>query len=167
MKIHRIILDVFLALIWCMLNDNFSPMTFAVGFLLGWLSLTLFRTLSQYAAFRLNPWEAVKLLGVFFYEMIKANFQIAFIILSPRLKICPGIIEYPLDLKNEDLIVTLANMISLTPGTLTVDISADRRHIYVHAMVMDTPEKLKMKIKNTFERRLQKMVGEDKGDEKQ
>jgi multicomponent Na+:H+ antiporter subunit E len=160
MKIGRILMIVSLGLVWCMLNKSIHPVTFLVGVVLGWGSTALFHSLSPYSVFKLNLWEGVKLLLVFIYEMILANFQIALIILSPRIYIRPGIIEYPLDLKNEGAIVLFANMISLTPGTLSVDISEDKKFIYIHAMIMETPDQLRQDIKRIFEKRIQKMMRE-------
>ncbi len=161
MKISRTILHIVLAVIWCAMHNSFHPATFIVGYLLAWASTSMFRALSQYTPYRMNVWEAIKLFFVFLKEMIVANIQIAFIIISPPMNIRPGLIEYPLDIKNEGAIVLLANMISLTPGTLSVDIAEDRKSIYVHAMVMETPDLLKKKIKDSFERRIQKMLGEE------
>jgi multicomponent Na+:H+ antiporter subunit E len=159
MKISRLAFHVLLALIWCMMHNSLYPVTFIIGYLLAWASTSMFRVLTKYNPFRLNIWEGIKLLLVFIKEMIVANIQIAYIIISPAMNIHPGLIEYPLDIRNDGAIVLLANMISLTPGTLSVDISPDRKYIYVHAMVMETPDKLKAQIKQTFERRIQKMLG--------
>jgi len=150
-----------LALLWCMMHNSFHPATFIVGYLLAWASTSMFGVLSKYKPYRMNVWEAIKLFFVFLKEMIIANIQISFIIISPQMNIRPGLIEYPLDIKNDGAIVLLANMISLTPGTLSVDIAEDRKYIYVHAMVMETPDLLKQKIKETFESRIQKMLGEE------
>lgn len=164
MKISRIIFHITLAFIWCMMHNNFHLATFIVGYLLAWTSTTMFKVISAYKPYRMNVWEGIKLLFVFLKEMIIANLQIAYIIITPSMNIRPGLIEYPLDIRNDGAIVLLANMISLTPGTLSVDISPDRKFIYVHAMVMETPDQLKSQIKNRFERRIQRMLGEYAGE---
>jgi multicomponent Na+:H+ antiporter subunit E len=164
MKISRISFHVLLALIWCMMHSSIHPVTFIVGYLLAWASTSMFKVLTRYKPYRMNVWEGIKLFFVFIKEMILANIQIAYIIISPSMNIRPGLIEYPLDIRNDGAIVLLANMISLTPGTLSVDISPDRKFIYVHAMVMETPDQLKQQIKNTFERRIQKMLGDYAGE---
>jgi multicomponent Na+:H+ antiporter subunit E len=164
MKISRISFHVLLALIWCMMHNSIHPVTFIVGYLLAWASTSMFKVLTRYKPYRMNVWEGIKLFFVFIKEMILANIQIAYIIISPSMNIRPGLIEYPLDIRNDGAIVLLANMISLTPGTLSVDISPDRKFIYVHAMVMETPDQLKQQIKNTFERRIQKMLGDYAGE---
>jgi len=160
MKITRISFHIVLALLWCMMHSNFHPATFIFGYLLAWASTSMFKGIADYEIYRMNVWEAIKLFIIFVKEMIVANIQIAYIIISPPMNIKPGLIEYPLDIKNEGAIVLLANMISLTPGTLSVDIATDRKHLYVHAMVMETPDQLKQQIKHTFERRIMKMLGE-------
>jgi multicomponent Na+:H+ antiporter subunit E len=164
MKISRIIFHIALAFIWCMMHNSFHPATFIVGYMLAWASTTMFKVISSYQPYRMNIWEGIKLFFVFLKEMIVANFQIAYIIITPSMNIRPGLIEYPLDIRNDGAIVLLANMISLTPGTLSVDISPDRKYIYVHAMVMETPDHLKRQIKERFERRIQKMLGDYAGE---
>lgn len=166
MKISRVGVHIVLALLWCMMHNTFHPVTFIIGYLLAWATTSMFKVISQYKPYRMNVWEGIKLFFVFVREMIIANFQIAYIIISPRMNIRPGLIEYPLDIRNDGAIVLLANMISLTPGTLSVDISSDRKYIYVHAMVMETPDQLKKQIKETFERRIQRMLGEYAGEQK-
>lgn len=164
MKISRILFHVVLALLWCMMHNSFHPVTFIVGYLLAWASTSMFKVITTYKPYRMNVLEGIKLFFIFLKEMIVANIQIAYIIISPSMNIRPGLIEYPLDIRNDGAIVLLANMISLTPGTLSVDISPDRKFIYVHAMVMETPDQLKQQIKNTFERRIQKMLGDYAGE---
>ena len=66
----------------------------------------------------------------------------------------PGIVAVPLDARTDFEIMTLANLISLTPGTLSLDVSEDRRTLYVHAMFIDDPDALRREIKQGMERRV-------------
>lgn len=66
----------------------------------------------------------------------------------------PGIVKVPLDAKSDIEITLLANLISLTPGTLSLDVSNDRKVLYVHAMYISDKEKFINDIKQGFERRL-------------
>jgi multicomponent Na+:H+ antiporter subunit E len=66
----------------------------------------------------------------------------------------PGVIAIPLDAQTDIEITVLANLISLTPGTLSLDVSADRQTLYIHTMYLDDPEAARRGIKRGFERRV-------------
>jgi len=93
---------------------------------------------------------------VLFYvkEILLANLRIAYDVLTPRHRMKPGIIAVPLDVRTDLEIITLANLITITPGTMSLDISADRRILYVHAMDINDAEKLRRKIKNGIEKKV-------------
>ena len=92
------------------------------------------------------------LLLTFIYELIVANVQVAYEVITPGLKMTPGIIMVPLDVKSDLAITLLANMISLTPGTLSIDVSNDKKVLFVHAMYIRNREDFIRSIKNGFER---------------
>jgi len=73
---------------------------------------------------------------------VLSSLRVAQAVLSPRLPIQPGIIAYPLEAKSDLEITLLANLISLTPGTLSLDVSSDRKVLYVHGMFVDDPQKV-------------------------
>jgi multicomponent Na+:H+ antiporter subunit E len=100
---------------------------------------------------------ARKVIGFFFfflYELVKANIQVAYDVITPKFHMRPGIVRVPLDAKTEMEITLLANLISLTPGTLCLDVSDDRKVLYVHAMNITDKEAFIQGIKNGFEKRL-------------
>jgi len=68
----------------------------------------------------------------FLWEMIKANFHVAYIVIHPKLPVKPGIIKIHSDLQKDISLTMLANSITLTPGTLTVDIDEQHKNLYVH-----------------------------------
>ncbi len=78
----------------------------------------------------------------------------AYEVITPRLNMTPGIIMVPLEVKSDIAITVLANMISLTPGTLSIDVSNDKKVLFVHAMYIKDREKFIKSIKEGFERRI-------------
>jgi multicomponent Na+:H+ antiporter subunit E len=90
----------------------------------------------------------------FVWEMILANLRVAYDVITPAYHMRPGILAIPLEAQTDDEITLLANFISLTPGTLSLDVSDDRKVLYIHAMFIDDEEKLRKEIKSGFERRL-------------
>jgi multicomponent Na+:H+ antiporter subunit E len=90
----------------------------------------------------------------FWWELLLSNIRLAADVLRPRMRMRPGIIAVPLDARTDLELVLLSNLVTLTPGTLTIDVSADRRTLYVHAMFVTSPEALVDGIKRGLERRV-------------
>lgn len=76
----------------------------------------------------------LRLAGYFVVELVRGAIGVAMLALRPNLKLRPAIIAYPLTLSTDGQITLLANLITLTPGTLSVDVSADKRTLYVHVL---------------------------------
>jgi multicomponent Na+:H+ antiporter subunit E len=97
-----------------------------------------------------------ELIIFFTKEMFKATFQVAWEVLSPKTHIESGMIALPLEVKTNLEITILASLISLTPGTLSIEISEDKSFLFVHAMYIPfgDVDKLKAEIKDGFERRI-------------
>jgi multisubunit Na+/H+ antiporter MnhE subunit len=102
---------------------------------------------------RMTPWM-ISLFFVFLWELLKANWAVLVTAFRPKLGIEPGIIALPIDLDSDLKIMLLANMITLTPGTISVEISNDNRFIYVHALDCSDPQGVIDGIDKAFTRRL-------------
>lgn len=79
------------------------------------------------------PWVGVYL-AVFLWELVTANLDVAYRVLSPSMPIEPDVVELPLRVQSDAAIATIANSITLTPGTLTMDYDEQRNSLYVHAI---------------------------------
>lgn len=88
----------------------------------------------------------------FFWQLVLSNIKIAQCVLGPSRLMSPGIVAVPLSVKSDIEIFLLANAITLTPGSLTVDVSADRQVLYVHCMQIEDADALRREIKDGFER---------------
>ena len=95
----------------------------------------------------------------FFYlgEIILANIEIAHDILTPMHRMKPAILAIPLEVESDIQLLAFSNLITMTPGTLSLDISPDKKTIYVHAMYVDDVEAAKKEIKDAFEKRILEM----------
>ena len=96
----------------------------------------------------------LSLIGLFVKELILSALKVAWLVLQPRIKIRPAIIAYPLTVTTDAQITLLANMITLTPGTLSVDVSGDRRTLYIHAIDVASKEALIGDIAAGFETKI-------------
>ncbi len=82
----------------------------------------------------LRIFKAIKYLFLFLWEMAKANIHVAYLVLHPDLPIKPGIVKIKSNLKNDSAITALANSITLTPGTLTIDVNDENHDLYIHCI---------------------------------
>ena len=93
-------------------------------------------------------------LGVFFgWELLIANFRVAADVLRGH-RIEPAVVAIPLDITSDGEILLLSMLINITPGSVTIDLSDDRRTLYVHVMHMNSAEETRREIKQGFERRV-------------
>ncbi len=100
----------------------------------------------------IRSYRILKLFAVFVREFAASVLRVARLVLSPRLAIRPGLFVFPLTLTSDFQITLLANLITLTPGTLTVDVSDDRRSLLVHAIDSADPDIARREIADGFER---------------
>jgi multicomponent K+:H+ antiporter subunit E len=146
--------SLLLAVVWLLLNQSASAGNFVLGVL---FAVTIPLVLAPLRPVRLRlrkPGVALRLLGVFLYDVVMSNIEVARRVLGPEAAIRPGFVWIPLELTEPHAIATLAAIITLTPGTLSADLTEDRRHLLVHAFNVDEPEALIAGIKNRYERPL-------------
>jgi multicomponent K+:H+ antiporter subunit E len=146
--------SLLLAIVWLLLNQSASAGNFVLGVL---FAVTIPLVLAPLRPVRLRlrkPGVALRLLGVFLYDVVMSNIEVARRVLGPEAAIRPGFVWIPLKLTEPHAIATLAAIITLTPGTLSADLTEDRRHLLVHAFNVDEPEALIAGIKNRYERPL-------------
>jgi multicomponent Na+:H+ antiporter subunit E len=93
-------------------------------------------------------------IGYYLWELVKSNAIIAYDVLTPTHHMRPGVVAVPLEAMTDLEITVLANLITMTPGTLSLDVSPDRGTLFVHAMYIDDPDTLRREIKENFESRV-------------
>jgi multicomponent Na+:H+ antiporter subunit E len=153
------LLNVLLALAWTALTGDFSLINFIAGFIFGYVALWVMRFVMKSSSYFTKMPQIVTFTGHFFVELIKANLRMAYHVLAPADKMRPGIIGIPLDITTDAQITLLANMITLTPGTLSLEVSTDRTVIYVHNVYVTSPEEFRREIKEGFERKVLEVTG--------
>jgi len=148
-------INLVLTLVWSGLLGGITLANLVSGFIVSYLMLWLvtrgqrghdayFGKLPRFAGF----------IVYYLWELLVSNAIIAYDVLTPTHHMKPGVIGIPIDAKTDLEITVLANLITMTPGTLSLDISPDRKTLYVHAMYIRDPEKLRADIKENLERRV-------------
>jgi multicomponent Na+:H+ antiporter subunit E len=153
--------NLLLALTWVALNGHLTLERLITGGVLGRIVLLILAKGGVLPAGELGRLErGIRLLGYLLWQIVLANFRIAMDVVSIHHRMRPGVIQLPLDVTTDQEILLLAAMINLTPGSVALDVSEDRRVMYVHVMNMVTPEQAKHEIKEGFERRVLELRGE-------
>lgn len=148
------LINVLLALTWAAVSGSFSPYNILFGFVLGIGALSLIREQVGSVGYFGKARRVVSLALLFVYELILSAWRVTVLVLSPNMKLKPGIFAYPLKVDRDFEITLLANLITLTPGTLSVDVSEDRRFLYVHAIDCSDPAQTRREIADGFERKI-------------
>ena len=99
-------------------------------------------------------WRVLRLAVLFVYELFVSSLRVVWDVVTPTHLSRPGIVAMPLDAKGDGEILLVANLISLTPGSLSLDVSSDRKTLFVHAMFVDDPDALRRELKRGLERRV-------------
>ncbi|GAB4462081.1 MAG: Na+/H+ antiporter subunit E [Anaerolineae bacterium] len=151
------LLNLLLALAWVALTGQATPLNFIIGFGLGLALLALMQRAAGRPAYAARLGKTLLFLGYFGWQIVVANLRVTRDILLPRGRMQPAVVDVPLDLTDPAAITLLANVITLTPGTLSLDVAADRRTLYVHAMHVSSADEFRREIKDGFERIIKEM----------
>lgn len=150
--------NLFLAMVWTLASGQISLPSLLTGFVLGYGVLWFAKPLLGPSRYFQKLAITIRFAGFFLWQLLLSNLRVAYDVITPRLYMRPGIVAVPLDAKSDQEITLLANLITLTPGTLSLDLSDDRRTLYVHAMFVESPDSVRDSIKNGFERRLLELI---------
>lgn len=153
--IAHLVLTLLLA-VWL---GGLTPRNLAVGLVAGYLLLWLVaRFQRKQAKYFIKTPLFFSFLAYYAWELLKSNAVILYEILTPGLDMRPGVVGIPIRARTDLEITILANLITMTPGTLSLDISPDRRTLYIHAMYIHDPEALRKDIQDNLERRVLELL---------
>lgn len=150
----KLLMNILLTFVWVALTGNFDFTSFLFGFLLSFGIMWLISRGNGDTRYFTLVLKIISFIGFFFKELIKANIEVAYDVITPRFHMTPGIVRVPLEAKTSMEITFLANLITLTPGTLSLDVSDDQKVLYVHSMYITDKEEFIRGIKDGFEKRL-------------
>ncbi|SOC44121.1 Na+/H+ antiporter subunit E [Salinicoccus kekensis] len=153
----QILLNITLAFLWVLIVSDLSLGSLVLGYLIGIFPVYIIRDFLPGRFYLIRVYYSLKLIFVFAIELIKANYDLTKIIVSPKIDIHPGFFAYPCDLEEEWEITLLSALISLTPGTVIVAISDDYSTIYIHGInALDVDAEISL-IKNRFEKLIEEV----------
>lgn len=153
------IYNILISLLWALLTGSVSIGNLTIGFVLGYFALTLlYPATSGKSSYSQKSMQFVGFSLYFTKELVVSSWRVAWDIIKPLPLMRPGIVGIPLDAETDLEITMLANLITLTPGTLSLDVSPDRKTLYIHAMYVINPDDLRAEIKEGMERRLLELL---------
>ncbi len=148
------VLNILLSLAWLGLTGQFTPINLFIGFLLGYIILWMAQRSERSVVYFHKGPQVIRFLLFFLWEVLLSNLRVAYEVLTPGHNMRPGIVAIPLNARTELEITAFANLITLTPGTLSLEVSSDRSMLYVHAMYIDDVDSFKTNLKEGLEKRL-------------
>lgn len=148
---NLLVWNIILALVWTATTEEFSARNFGIGFLIGLAVLYGSRKVMSSSTYFRNLREVVELVWFFMKELVLANVRMAYYTIMPLNRMRPGVIAVPLEPMNEVELAVLSNLITLTPGTISLDVSQDQRTLYVHVMWFRDVDEVRREIKGGFE----------------
>ncbi len=151
---NLLLVNILLALVWAAVSSSFTLPNLLFGFMLGMIVLFILREQIGTFGYLGRARRVASLFLLFLNELMKSAFRVAKLALSPKLQLRPGFIAYELTTDRDIEITILANMITLTPGTLSVDVSDDKKTLYIHVVNFDDLEVLRTEIREGFERKI-------------
>lgn len=153
------LMSLALWLVWVLASNSVGAGQLLLGAVLAWLVPLLLRgQLGESPRVR-RPLTALRLLLVVLRDIVVSNVEVARRVLGPESAIHPGFVEVPLDLASAHGIAVLAAIVTMTPGTLTCDVAADRSHLLVHALHLTDASALVADIKARYEAPLLEIFG--------
>lgn len=152
------VLNIVLALAWMAVSGVFSPTNLLLGFVAGFVVVAI---AGPVIGNRTYPGRMVRIVRFVLFvgwELLLANLRVAYDIITPRHRMSPGIVAVPLDVTTDGQLTLLANLITLTPDSLSLDVSEDRRTLFVHSMYVGQPDTFRRQIKQGLERRVMELL---------
>ena len=150
--------SILLALAWTALQGEFTLGNLLTGYLFGYVIIVLLGKGGVIPpTFGKRVSSAVQLGFFLIGQLILANIRIAIDVMRPRHSIQPAVVAIPLDITKDGEILLLSTLLNITPGSVTIDLSDDRRTLYVHVMHLESAEAMRRDIKRGFERRVHRL----------
>ncbi|MEO1492047.1 MAG: Na+/H+ antiporter subunit E [Pseudomonadota bacterium] len=144
-------INLLVAVMWAMLSGEITLTTLGTGFVIGFAALWLLQSLFGRDAYFLRLPRLVWLVISFLWALIRSSWRVAHDVVTPRARNNPGVIAVPIRTRNETETLLLSSMISLTPGSLTLDLDETGETLFVHAMFAEDADAVRADIHETLE----------------
>jgi len=147
----QILLNLLIAMVWMLLHDEWNTLTYAIGYLIGFIIIFSLRRFFPAPFYGKKSWSILKLFLLFIIELVKSSFVVIAQVARPKLNIEPGIFKVETKLKSDWEITLLSNLLTLTPGSVVMEVDPRQGIMYLHVMDASEFHHSIMKSKHVFE----------------
>ncbi len=134
----QVLTNLFIAILWSGLQDDWSVLTFISGYFVGIIVLFLMRRFLPENFYIITLLNIIKLAAVFIQELFTSSYMVIRHVFKPKLTITPGTLTLETDLESDIEVTLLALLLTLTPGSVVIKVSDDKKKFFVH--VLDTSD---------------------------
>lgn len=156
----QFLLNVFIAILWMLLTDEdkIRAGTFMTGFIVGaFIIFFMHRFFGQQFYLR-RVIMAVKLILIFISEIFQSSILVLKLILSPKINLTPGIFKFETILKSDGEVTTLALLLTLTPGSVVMEVSPEGNVFYIHAIDVEDSKEFLINSLKRFEKAIMEVT---------
>ncbi|WP_042357108.1 Na+/H+ antiporter subunit E [Bacillus rubiinfantis] len=154
----QVLINLFVAFLWMFLQDEWRPLSFFSGYLVGVIVVFGLRRFFPSSFYLKKLFAAVNLFLVFFWESVVSSINVITHVIRPQLVITPGIFRLDTELETELEVTLLALLITLTPGSVVMEVTPDRKTFYVHALHLPESVVAVISSKTKFEAAIRKVT---------
>ena len=156
----QFILNLFIATLWLLLQDEVIPQfsTFLMGFIVGIGILYVMHRFYGTQFYLRRVFSIIKLLWLFNWELLLSSYSVLRQITTPKLNITPGIFTYKTALKGDWEITALALLLTLTPGSVVMEVSEEGDLFYIHAMDIEQSKEAVIRSIGKFEQAIMEVT---------
>lgn len=152
------LLTALLTVVWMLLNNSVTLGQFVMGLILGLIIPLITAAYWPDRPVLKKPMKIIGYVLIVMYDIVKSNIDVALIVLfKSNAARQPAWVTVPLDLKSPEAITVLAGTITVTPGTLTADLSSEGHALLVHCLDAPDPQAVCQDIKDRYESRLKEI----------
>lgn len=151
--------SLLLFVVWLLLNNSVSVGHIVLGAFFALTIPWLVKDMRDEHPKIRRPFLAIRYVLMVMWDIVVANVQVALLIIGPTRHLQPGFVAVPIHLESDLGITVLASTVSLTPGTVSADVSADKRYLYIHALHLEDEAALIEEIKTRYEAPIKEIFG--------
>ena len=155
MPFHSLLLFV----VWLLLNNSISAGHMVLAAFFAVTIPLLVNGMRDEHPKILKPWLAVRYILMVLKDILTANVEVALLIIGPIKKLTPGFVAIPIDIDSDLGITILASTVSLTPGTVSAEVSKDKAWLYVHSLHLYDEAELIKSVKQRYEKPIKEIFG--------
>lgn len=150
--------NLVLAMVWIALTGDFTERGVLVGAVLGYLVVAMVGPTVGVRGYGKRVLHTIGFILFYLWDLTLSNLRVARDVVRPRSRYRPGFVAIPVASLTDRQITLLANLITMTPGTLSIDVAGDKNTLYIHAMFVDDPDQVRRSIERGLVRRVKEVI---------